>query len=322
VVTSRDGAAIRDILRVLRRRHAGVSVLLAPVRVQGEGSAGEIASGIRRVAALGDLDAVIVGRGGGSLEDLWAFNEEPVARAIAACGVPVISAVGHEVDFTIADLVADVRAPTPSAAAEMVVASRREMQDRVHSLVHRLASATRLLIIRLRTGPAGRFALLGARPLEVRVRRAGQRADELAARLTRALERSLLRERRRCELLTGRLSPRSLMARVAARRERLDATEGRLAIAARLRLRSLQERTRLATGRLVELSPLAVLERGYSVARLAATGAVLRDAREAAAGDDVELLLHRGGLRLEVLERLGAESHRPSLSGGREEDGD
>jgi exodeoxyribonuclease VII large subunit len=321
VVTSRDGAAFRDILRVLHRRHAGVSVLLVPVRVQGEGSAGEIAAAIQRAGAAGDLDALIVGRGGGSLEDLWSFNEEVVARAIADCAVPVISAVGHETDITIADFVADVRAPTPSAAAEMVVASRQEMQDRVRGLVQRLSGATRLLLTRLRAGPAGRFGLLGARPLEIRLRRAGQRSDDLAGRLGRTLERALSRERRRCELLTGRLSPRSLMARVAARRERLRAVDGRLGAAARSRLRALRESARLATGRLAELSPLAVLERGYSVARLPATGAVLRDAREVAAGDPVELMLHRGGLRLEVRRRLDPDHDEPPRSGGREEDG-
>jgi exodeoxyribonuclease VII large subunit len=322
VVTSRDGAAFRDILRVLRRRHSGVSVLLIPARVQGEGSAGEIAAALRRARATGDLDALIVGRGGGSLEDLCAFNEEVVARAIADCAVPVISAVGHEVDITIADFVADVRAPTPSAAAEMVVSSRQEMQDRVRGLVQRLSGATRLLLTRLRAGPAGRFGLLGARPLEVRVRRGGQKADELAGRLTRALERSLTRERRCCEILTGRLSPRSLMAGVAARRERLHAVDGRLVAAASRRLGSLRQSTRLAAGRLAELSPLAVLERGYSVARLAATGAVLRDAREAVAGDPVELTLHRGGLRLEVRGQLAPDDEEPPRTGGREGDGD
>ncbi|HXG04019.1 MAG TPA: exodeoxyribonuclease VII large subunit, partial [Candidatus Binatia bacterium] len=138
LVTSPDGAALRDMLRIIGRRFAGLSIVLAPCRVQGEGAAEEIAQGLADLNRLGGVDVIIVGRGGGSLEDLWAFNEEVVARAIAASKVPVISAVGHEVDVTIADFVADVRAPTPSAAAEMVAARRDELIERFAALELRL----------------------------------------------------------------------------------------------------------------------------------------------------------------------------------------
>ncbi|HKK01463.1 MAG TPA: exodeoxyribonuclease VII large subunit, partial [Desulfuromonadales bacterium] len=143
VVTSPKGAAIHDILQVLRRRAAGIRVILCPARVQGEGAAAEIAEAIGHANRIGDVDVLIVGRGGGSLEDLWAFNEEKVARAIAASSVPVIAAVGHEVDVTIADLVADLRAPTPSAAAELVVRSRLELERHVDQLVLRLGGQLR-----------------------------------------------------------------------------------------------------------------------------------------------------------------------------------
>src|SRR5256884_379509 len=143
IVTSPSGAALRDMLRVIGRRFGELSIVIAPCRVQGEGAAEEVAQGLRDLDALGDVDVIIVGRGGGSLEDLWAFNEEAVARAIAASKAPVVSAVGHEVDFTIADFVADLRAPTPSAAAELVV---REKQAGGHAL--------RGLRARLRGGPA------------------------------------------------------------------------------------------------------------------------------------------------------------------------
>src|SRR5689334_13186274 len=141
IVTSLDGAAVRDIVNVLRRRYSNAHLVIRPARVQGEGAAGEIARGLRAIGRVKGVDVVIVGRGGGSIEDLWAFNEEIVARAIAASPVPVISAVGHETDFTIADFVADLRAPTPSAAAELVASAKDELCARIDRLGHRLRSA-------------------------------------------------------------------------------------------------------------------------------------------------------------------------------------
>ncbi|MFQ5669498.1 MAG: exodeoxyribonuclease VII large subunit [Acidobacteriota bacterium] len=301
VVTSREGAALRDILRVLRRRHSGISVLVVPTRVQGEGAAEEIAAAIQTAGRVADLDVLIVGRGGGSLEDLWPFNQEPVARAIAASPWPVISAVGHEVDVTIADFAADVRAPTPSAAAEMVAASRSELSARVHGLGRRLAGAVQLTLSRLRAGPAGRFPLLGGRILDSLLRRMSQNCDERAGRLPRALEQLMKNRRQQCQVLTSRLSTRSLLSRVADRRERLHELSHRHARAAGHRLQEFRHRLAMVMGHLQDLSPLAVLERGYALARRAGTNELIRDAGQVTRGEQVDLRLHRGRLVLEVL---------------------
>jgi exodeoxyribonuclease VII large subunit len=302
IVTSRDGAALRDILRTLHRRHAGVSVLLFPTRVQGEGSAREIAAAIRAAGSTTGLDALIVGRGGGSLEDLWAFNEEEVARALAACPLPVISAVGHESDITIADMVADCRAATPTAAAMLVVASAEEMKDRLYGLQRRLAGATRLTLLRLRAGPAGSFPSLGLHLLEQRLQRTLQKADDLAGRLAAAVRQRVAAPRHACELLTTRLSPRSLMAGLAHRRQRLMTMESRFAAAGDRGVERSRQRLALSSGRLQGLSPLAVLGRGYALARHGSSGQVLREARQIQAGDEFDLRLWRGRLRATVKE--------------------
>lgn len=203
VVTSATGAAIHDIIQVLRRRGAGVHLLLRPVRVQGEGAAEEIAAAIAELNRQGEAEVLIVGRGGGSLEDLWAFNEEPVARAIHGSKIPVISAVGHEVDHTIADFVADLRAPTPSAAAEMVARGRLELEGHLDHLVMRLATQMR------RRVDFGRERLNG---LHRRLRSpreslalARQRQAELARRLSQAMERRLKERAWRLSTLAERL---------------------------------------------------------------------------------------------------------------------
>jgi exodeoxyribonuclease VII large subunit len=212
LVTSPRGAALRDILQVLERRFADLEIVLVPVRVQGEGAAAEIAAALDALEALGGLDVVIVARGGGSIEDLWAFNEEAVARAIAASPVPVISAVGHETDVTLADLVADVRAPTPSAAAEMVIVSRREIARHLLGLERRLASA-----VRLRLARAGE-RLEQARPdralqkASARLRDAIQAIDDREARLRAAVSERLTRARHRMERGVDRLQALSPLA--------------------------------------------------------------------------------------------------------------
>jgi len=216
VVTSPTGAAFRDILNVLRRRFASLHVILAPVRVQGAEAAGEIAQAIQRFNRLGMADVLIVGRGGGSIEDLWAFNEEIVARAIAASRIPIVSAVGHETDFTIADFVADLRAPTPSAAAELVVANQADLAARVESLSRRLIQTmtARVESARLRLqGLANSYAMRS--PLD-RLAQARQRLDDLAQRLVElALNRARDR-RQRFESSTARLealNPKAVLAR-------------------------------------------------------------------------------------------------------------
>jgi exodeoxyribonuclease VII large subunit len=216
IVTSPTGAALRDLQRILRRRWPAIRLILRPAQVQGPDAAGEIAAGIRQLDAFPQIDLLIVGRGGGSLEDLWAFNEECVARAIAAAQRPVISAVGHAVDETIADYVADLRAPTPSAAAELAVPDVRDVRANLGTLRGRAgrAAARRLEAARLRVAALGRSHALQS-PLD-RMRQASQRADELVGRMGRAARARVQQVRQR---LAGRaatlaaLSPEAVVAR-------------------------------------------------------------------------------------------------------------
>jgi len=300
IVTSPDGAALRDILKVLRRRHAGVDVLIAPVRVQGEGAAVEIAAAIRTLGASGRIDVLIVGRGGGSIEDLWAFNEECVARAIAACVVPVISAVGHETDVTIADFAADVRSATPSHAAEMVVASRRELLERLAGCRARLASASHLVVSRARR----RLDLLARRPglagFPARIDSERQLLDDLVSRLGAAPRERLLAARRARRELALRLAPRHLREVVGRRRDAAGGLTRRLARAARARLRAEAARREALDGLLGSLSPLGVLQRGYAICFDPATGTVVRSSVQLATGDPVAVTLAQGGLDCRV----------------------
>jgi len=276
VVTSPSGAAIRDILRVIGRRFGDLHIVIAPCRVQGDGAAEEIVQGIRDLNALGGVDVIIVGRGGGSLEDLWAFNEEAVARAIAASKVPVVSAVGHEVDYTIADFVADLRAPTPSAAAELVV---REKQAVVDSLVQLRA----------------RLERSAARPL----RDLERRVDELTARLRREMRGELGRAGHRVALATRALRASDPVARVARDRHRLESLQSRLITLLHRRRDRARHALETTVGRLDSLSPLAVLGRGYSLTRTP-TGEVVHSPAQVRVGEAIRVLLHRGSLDARV----------------------
>jgi exodeoxyribonuclease VII large subunit len=276
IVTSTSGAAIRDILRVIGRRFGELHIVIAPCRVQGDGAAEEIAQGIRDLNALGGVDVIIVGRGGGSLEDLWAFNEELVARAIVGSKVPVVSAVGHEVDFTIADFVADLRAPTPSAAAELVVREKQAVVDSLGQLRARLE----------------RFAARPLRDLERRV-------DELSARLRRAMRTELGRANHRVALSTRALRASDPVARVARDRHRLENLQSRMTASLNRRRDRARYALETAVGRLDSLSPLAVLGRGYSLTRTA-TGEVVRSPAQVNVGDAIRVLLHRGSLDARV----------------------
>jgi exodeoxyribonuclease VII large subunit len=248
VVTSPSGAALHDVIEVSGRRMPGIPLLLAPARVQGDGAEDELAAALASLGRVADVDVILLVRGGGSLEDLRPFNTERLARAIVASRLPVVSGVGHEVDVTIADLAADARAPTPSAAALLALPDRAEWQGRVHALRRHLVGATR-----------------------ARTARAGRRLAQLA----------------------GALRAHAPAARLAARRARLDTLaralerEGAHALALR------REKLAAAAAHLDALSPLAVLGRGYAIAR-AADGRVLRRAREVAPGDTVTVRLHEG----------------------------
>jgi exodeoxyribonuclease VII large subunit len=230
VVTSLEGAAVRDIIKVLRGRYANAHIVIRPARVQGEGSAMDVARGIRAIGRVRGVDVVIVGRGGGSIEDLWTFNQEVVARAIAGCPVPTISAVGHETDVTIADFVADVRAPTPSAAAEMVVARKDDFCVRIDRLAQRVGSAMAGRIRRLDS----RLHALEARPgyagFHARVALRARHAADLTHALRRAGRTSLARRERAYQSLRLLLETFDLRRRLGGVRTRLVAAEGRLVI--------------------------------------------------------------------------------------------
>jgi exodeoxyribonuclease VII large subunit len=303
IVTSIDGAAIRDILTVLGRRYPKAHVVIAPARVQGDTAAADIARALGGIGRVEGVDVVIVGRGGGSIEDLWAFNEEPVARAIAACPVPVISAVGHEIDVTLSDFVADVRAATPSAAAEIVVAAKDEFTARIDRLAGRAEAAAgrrvrdglqalqRLEARPAMAGFAGRLAMRGRHVAELLfdLRRIGR--DRLARR-----QRALQALRLRLETLDLRRSFGRIQGRLSQADARLQAAAVRRYHGAAARLGSL-------AARLDTLSPLAVLGRGYAVCWDAERQRILREASAVADGDAVRVTLQHGELRCVVTGR-------------------
>ena len=296
VVTSLDGAALRDVINVLGRRHPDAHVLISPTRVQGERAAEEIAGALRRLYAVPDVDVIIAGRGGGSIEDLWAFNTEAVARAIAGAPVPVISAVGHETDFTISDFVADLRAPTPSAAAELVVARKDEMTARIGRFEQRLRAAARDGMQRRRAAVQALEARPGLAGWPTRVAVRGRQVGELTHRLAQAGRNAAARRERRLHELRLRLEALDLGRRLDGIRARLLAAREAAAAALRDAQRTREARLRVAAGRLETLSPLGVLARGYAVCWNADRSAVVRDAAAVAAGDEVHVTLHSGAL--------------------------
>jgi exodeoxyribonuclease VII large subunit len=300
VVTSPSGAAIRDILHILGRRFPAVPVIIYPTPVQGEGAAEKIAAALAAASRRAECDVLILARGGGSLEDLWSFNEEVVARAIRASAIPVVSGVGHEIDFTIADYAADLRAPTPSGAAEVVVPDALEWLRRLNKDAGRLRNA-----MARQLGALGQRLEWQRRRLAVshpgnRLRQHGQRLDELEARLRRAAETAVESRRRRLAHATAVLSAQSPARRLRSAEERLAGLERRLRTATRYRLQALRARLDAARHALHTVSPLATLERGYAIATDPRDGAVLRDPGQVAAGDRIDLRLARGKVEADV----------------------
>jgi exodeoxyribonuclease VII large subunit len=271
IITSPSGAAIQDMLNILRRRAPGVEVLINPVRVQGTGAALEIASAIRELIAPNDSwksrDVLVLARGGGSIEDLWEFNEEVVARAIFHATIPVVSAVGHEVDFTIADFVADLRAPTPSAAAELIVPDVRELERQVGELRNCLEKCWRnfLAQARARLSAISEKALF--RELSQRLRETQQQLDFARETLTRTLERRRLAERNRLTKAELALRAHNPARELAARRERLREIQRRLGECSRQLLTIVRQRWERSAGMLRLLGPEGTLQRGYSITR-------------------------------------------------------
>ena len=300
IVTSLDGAAVRDIIKVLRRRYANAHIVIRPARVQGDGAAMDIMRAVRAIGRVPGVDVVIIGRGGGSIEDLWAFNEEVVARAIAGCPVPTIAAVGHETDVTIADFVADVRAPTPSAAAEMVVSRKDDFCARIDRLSQQLTTTmgarlhrldARLRLLEARSGYAGAHGRIAMR---------SRHAAELSHELRRAVRAQLARRERTYHGLRLKLETFDLRRRLGAIRTRLVAAEGQLAAAFTRTHHRQDARLRTTVARLESLSPLAVLGRGYAVCWDAERTRIIRDASTVTAGDRVRVTLDRGELDCDV----------------------
>lgn len=286
VVTSPTGAAIRDFLQIIQGRYPNVHILIYPVRVQGGGAAEEIAAAIDDLNARTLVDVIVVTRGGGSLEDLWAFNEEIVARALARSRIPTVSAVGHEIDFTISDFVADVRAPTPSAAAAMVVPKKSDLEDKIAGCGHRLHQAARSRWL----GWKNRLHELAAeatlrQPLE-RIRQYQQQLDNLDHRAAQAASRGLREWQAFLETLAGKFQALSPQHRVESWRLRVGMARQRLATIGPHRLDLLTRHVREVAARLELLSPMTILQRGYSITRLD-DGTIVRSVQQARAGQRV-----------------------------------
>jgi exodeoxyribonuclease VII large subunit len=303
VVTSAQAAALRDILNILQRRHHSVNVLIYPVQVQGDAAPHEVAAGVRFFNKHDNVDVIIVARGGGSAEDLAAFNDEALARTIVASEIPVISAVGHETDFTIADFVADLRAPTPSAAAELVIRSRQEIEDHASALHERLTRATRYRLLMGRQhltelAQHGAFA----RMMEL-IRQRQQKLDDLTHRMELA-ERQLLEQLlRRWERISAAVRHYDLRLVLSGMRKQIES--GTAALVAIMRNVLLQHRVRserLQTA-LESLSPLAILERGYALV-FDPHGNLLKDARTVKVGDQISARLSHGELHAAVTKKL------------------
>ena len=297
VVTSPRGAAIQDILNILRRRHESVAILIYPAQVQGADAAAEVSAGVKFFnRARGKevaVDVIIVARGGGSLEDLAAFNDEGLARVIAASEVPVISAVGHETDFTIADFVADLRAPTPSAAAEIVIQSKHSLDEQVANLRQRLGRAARyrILVAQKALTEMAQHQVF-ARMADAIARRQ-QRADDLTYRLAAGYERSLRAARQRIDVASARLRHFDLRRVFAGLRREIDTQQQGLAAALRHFMGQRRAWLEQSAASLDQLSPLKVLERGYALV-FDANGALLKDPAQVTDGDPITARLARG----------------------------
>ncbi len=299
VITSPTGAALRDILHILRRRFPAIPVLVYPVAVQGDAAPADIEQAVRVAGERRDCDVLILARGGGSLEDLWAFNEEAVARAMFACPIPIVSGVGHEVDFTIADFVADERAPTPSGAAERVVPDRSEWLRGLSATSRRLALAIHRRIRDHRNSLQVREQRLGRAHPGIGLRQRAHRLDELEARLHLAGRVRLERARARLAAADGLLRRSSPALRVLAMRLRLDTSRRALSAAARARLAAARTRFEITGRALHAVSPLGTLERGYAIVT-DTEGHVVQDAGTVAPADRIAVRLARGRLEARV----------------------
>lgn len=320
VITSPSGAAVRDVLSVLKRRFAAIPVVIYPAAVQGDGAPFELIAALRAAAARAECDVLIIGRGGGSLEDLWAFNSEDLARAIRACPIPVISAVGHEVDFTIADFVADLRAPTPSGAAELAVPDQAEWLRGLRATALRLCNLMqRRLDDQSQTVDWLARRLAQSSPAAT-VARQTERLANVRLRLMLAMRHDLARREHRAQQLRSSLLSLNPAVRVAKSAWQLQALHERLGRAASGRLERIKQRLAISGRALNSVSPLGTLDRGYAIATDVESGAVLRDAASVAVGTDIRTRLASGSLLATVTGREnGTESgNEPATGGGKQ----
>ena len=302
IITSVSGAVIRDIVTVARRRHARLNLLIYPATMQGPTCPTTVAAGIRWFNAHPDrTDLILIARGGGSFEDLAGFNDESLARAIAASHLPIVSAIGHETDFTIADFVADLRAPTPSAAAEIITAAQHQIESRLESLARRAIRAIRFQLLASRQ----RYARLSAESVLARLRdavsRRDQRLDDLRQRLASAANRRLRTHHTRLAALEARLRRQDVRLRIIADHRRLEAAQSCLTRAAAKLLTTRQTRLAHAHSRLQALSPLAVLNRGYALV-YSSEGLLLTESTQAQPGQTIRARLAQGTLTAQVTE--------------------
>jgi exodeoxyribonuclease VII large subunit len=323
IITSPQGAALRDILNILARRHYSANVLIYPAQVQGDSAPGEVMAGLRyfhqqlRHQDLRDrraVEVIIIARGGGSAEDLAGFNHEGLARAVADSKIPVISAIGHETDFTIVDFVADLRAPTPSAAAELVIRSRQEIEAQAEDLYRRLERALRYRLLMARQELAERAQHGAFTRMMDGIHRRQQKLDEQRFRLEKAERQLLERCHRRCESVSAAVRHYDARRRLANVRQRLEAQIANLAAATRTRLLESRGALDRRTASLEALSPVAILNRGYALV-FDAKGRLVKDAARLEAGDELSARLARGRVRARVTatERSEPESGGAAL---------
>lgn len=313
VITSPTGAAIRDFLKVIARRFANIEITVVPVRVQGEEAASDIVKAIRRVNEELEVDVIVLTRGGGSLEDLWAFNQESVAMAVRESRIPVVSAVGHEIDTTISDLAADFRAPTPSAAAELLVLEKETLKERLKQIEDRLTRGVSLVIRNHRLA-VDRLAKRLPDPWK-RLNESWMHLDGLHSRLTRLVGRMLREGSERLKLMRRSLLFKSPLDLVARKHERLDLHKRSLASAIGRQIQERQTSLSFLEKRLRDLGPLSTLERGYSITLRLPERSVVKKVREVGEGEKVEVMLSNGELACKV-EKVIPRPERDPESGG------
>ncbi len=301
LVTSAKGAAVRDMIRNIHRRYPTANILVSGSSVQGDRAPAEIQEAIKRLCRIGNVDVLIVGRGGGSIEDLWAFNDERVIRAVAECPLPVISAVGHETDFTLTDLAADLRASTPSAAAELIVPDCRELQDSLIQLTARLRNCVKSVLEAKRSITSELTNRLYDPRKLIRDRRIS--LDELTMRLVRAMQRRIAVLKEQTTEISSRLRPAKLLEMTENKRAALNEQNSRLDRCGRELLKVNAVLVENLTNRLSALNPLAVLERGYSISFTRKTGKTITRAADVKNNSEIKVQLHQGALLCRVLDR-------------------